>query len=149
GYGPLAEGVVKEATNTENIIYLGFVNPRDIPLYTCLSDAVLYGFDPRNPNAKYSAPNKLFEALAAGKAIITGDFGEIGKIVKEEACGIVLNDCSVNAWGRAFDLLSLNSRLKQYQTNALWAARRRYNWNKAEAVLIAEYYELSQSIKRM
>jgi len=51
---------------------------------------VYYGFDPNNPNARFSAPNKLFEALAAGKPLVTGDFGEIGEVVRESECGVIL-----------------------------------------------------------
>jgi len=33
---------------------------------------VYYGFDPQNPNARFQRANKLYEALAAGRPLITG-----------------------------------------------------------------------------
>ncbi|MEA1970367.1 MAG: glycosyltransferase family 4 protein, partial [Thermodesulfobacteriota bacterium] len=72
GNGP-CKGLVEDAARMyPNIHYLGYVNPDKIPFYTAMSDVIFYGFDPSNPNAKYSAPNKLFEALAAGKPTLTG-----------------------------------------------------------------------------
>lgn len=139
GYGALEGLAEKEAQCNPNIVYIGFINPKDVPLYTCLGDVVFYGFDSENPNAKYSAPNKLFEALTAGKAIITGDFGEIGKIVKDEKCGVVLSNYSVSDLKNTLEILSSDSKLKMYQTNALMAAQKKYNWKNAETVLINEY----------
>jgi hypothetical protein len=56
------------------------VDPARIPLYTAMWDVIYYGLDASNPNARYSAPNKLFEALAAGRAVLCNDCGEV-------ACG--------------------------------------------------------------
>jgi glycosyltransferase involved in cell wall biosynthesis len=81
--------VRKYAQENNNIIYLGRVPPSDVPRFTAACDIVYYGFDETNPNAKWSAPNKLFEAIAAGKAILTGHFGEIGKIVRVSGCGVL------------------------------------------------------------
>lgn len=137
GNGPLRPMVEEAASRYSNVKYLGYVDPFRIPYYTALSDVVFYGFDPKNPNAKYSAPNKLFEALAAGKAVITGDFGEIGKIVKEYGCGIVLESMSSNDIKDA--LLSLHgTKLVSYQTEAKRAGEI-YNWGNASNILLKEY----------
>lgn len=95
GRGPAAEFVKDAAAQYSNILYLGFVPPSKIPLYTAMSQVVFYGFDPANANARFSAPNKLFEAIAAGRPVICGDFGEIGQIVRKYGLGIVLPYYSV------------------------------------------------------
>jgi glycosyltransferase involved in cell wall biosynthesis len=74
-----------------NIIYLGPVSPPRVAAITAACDALYYGLDVTNPNLQWSAPNKLYEALAAGKAIIAGDFGEVGQTVRESGCGILAN----------------------------------------------------------
>ena len=56
--------------------------PPRSPHYTCASDVIYCGFDPAMPNFRFAAPNKLFEALAAGKPLITPDIGEIGDLVR-------------------------------------------------------------------
>lgn len=104
---------------------------------------MFYGFDLKNPNAKFSAPNKLFEALAAGKAIMTGNFGEIGRVVREAKCGVLLKDFSMNEIKET--LLSLNSQvLSQYKKNALVCGLQKYNWKKANATLLDQYRCLFQ-----
>jgi glycosyltransferase involved in cell wall biosynthesis len=132
---PLAE---KAAAESPNVTYLGRVAPARIPLYTLACDAVFYGFDPSNANARFSAPNKLFEALAAGKPIITGNFGEIGRIVSRERCGIVLPDYSPESIRDAFARLTGPDCEEMGQVAARLAAST-YNLREASRVLIREY----------
>jgi len=140
GDGP-CKGLVVDATRRHpNIHYLGYVKPHKVPFYTALSDVIFYGFDPNNPNARFSAPNKLFEALAAGKAVITGDFGEIGRIVNENKCGIILENYSHESIRDALNLINTKKR-KALNENAT-AAGRTYTWNKAAEKLIQSYRRL-------
>src|SRR6185437_2616317 len=90
GTGPQAEMVARAASTHPNIHFLGYVKPHDISRYTMAGDVLFYGFDLANPNAQYSAPNKLFEALAAGKPMISGHFGEIEQIIGKNQCGILV-----------------------------------------------------------
>jgi glycosyltransferase involved in cell wall biosynthesis len=141
GDGPSRAIVEDAAKDHANIHYLGRVNPSKVPLYTALSDVVFYGFDPHNPNAQYSAPNKLFEGLASGKAIITGDFGEIGRVVREESCGIVLPDYSVDEIRRALSQLQ-SGRGEEYKKRSLAAGTEKYSWKKASETLLRHYRSL-------
>jgi hypothetical protein len=63
------------AQHYPKIAYLEYVPPPKALLDTEISDIVFYEFDSKNPNSKYNAPNKVFEALAAGEAALTGDVG--------------------------------------------------------------------------
>lgn len=141
GDGP-CRGVVQEAARTHsNIIYLGYVHPSKVPLYIAISDIIFYSFDPSNPNAKFSAPNKLFEALAAGKAVLTGDFGEIGRIVKQAKCGIILNNYSILEIKEALATLKAET-LDPFKENAYRHALRKYNWKNASLILLSHYESL-------
>jgi len=141
GEGP-SRGVVEDAAHEySNIIYLGYVHPSKVPLYTALSDIIFYGFDPSNPNSKFSAPNKLFEALAAGKAIMTGDFGEIGKIVKETECGLIIREFTGEEIKKNLSSLRpeiLNRFKEKSQKNSLV----KYNWQNARISLLDQYSHL-------
>ena len=132
GRGPIEKIVRNSAQKHKNIIFLGFVHPLKVPFYVALSDVVYYGFDKNNPNAQYSAPNKLFEALAAGKAIITGDFGEIGHIVKKYNCGLILKDYSIEEIKKAINILKNKNYLIEIQNNSLKIAEKKYNWQMAK-----------------
>ena len=110
--------------------------------YTNLSDVIYYVLDSNNPNAKYSAPNKLFEALAAGKAVVCGDHGEIAKIVTEERCGIVLNRDDERHLPEILSDLAANGEVRSFKSRALAAGREKYNWAKAEKALLQAYCRL-------
>jgi len=138
GNGPGAEQAKAAAATCPNIAYLGYVQPQRVPFYTALADIVFYGFDPANPNARFSAPNKLFECLAAGKAMLTGDFGEIGRIVREMQCGVIIPDYDVARIRAAIEGLC-GEVLSEYSRNARRAAGERYSWPRAAEILLANY----------
>jgi len=139
GDGP-ARGVVEAgAARCARVRYLGFVDPGEIPLYTAASDVVYYGLDSTNPNSRYSAPNKLFEALAAGRAVLCNDCGEIGRIVGEEGCGSVVSELTAQAVGSALEGLRDRERLAECSRRAREAGQHRYNWSRAAAELLDLY----------
>lgn len=142
GSGSCAELAQQAADECANICYLGYVPPARVPFFTALADIVFYGFDPDNPNARFSAPNKLFECLAAGKVMLTGDFGEIGRIVREQQCGRILPDYSVETICEALDDLS-GERLENFQRQSA-ACRERFSWPVAANRLIDNYGNLSR-----
>ncbi len=94
------------------------------------------------PNARFSAPNGLFEALASGVAVIGGDNGDLGDILREEECGIVLSDVSATGVRRALNELKDPVRLHKMKENALDASRRKYNWDEARRRLLELYSTL-------
>lgn len=141
GDGPYKDIADKSSQNYQNIYYLGYVHPLRVPFYTAISDIIFYGFDLQNPNAKFSAPNKLFEGLAAGKPLITGNFGEIGRIIKETQSGIILNNYSAAEIKHAISNLTSNV-IMRLSENAKKAAKKKYCWDKAKNVLLESYQSL-------
>jgi glycosyltransferase involved in cell wall biosynthesis len=127
------------AAANSRIIYPGFVSGPEIADFTCAADVIYYGFDPTNPNARFSAPNKLFEALAAGRPLITGDFGEIADVVREAKCGVVLPDYTVTEIQKAFSALADQRVRQEMADNAARMGRDSMNWDKGEDILYREY----------
>jgi glycosyltransferase involved in cell wall biosynthesis len=142
GKGALEEKVVQCAAKNPRIVYVGFVPGKEIPAYTCAGDVVYYGFDPANPNAKFSAPNKLFEALAAGKPLLTGDFGEIADVVRQAACGIVLPEYNAYEILHALAILRDPAARSEMASNAKRFGGAVMNWEKGEEILNREYAAL-------
>jgi glycosyltransferase involved in cell wall biosynthesis len=142
GKGVLHDMVEDAAKANPRILYVGFVSGKQIADYTCAGDVVYYGFDPKNPNARFSAPNKLYEALAAGRPLITGDFGEIADVVRSAECGIVLPEYSADAIVKAFDSMKDLERRKRMADNAGKCGRLSMNWEKGEETLYREYSDL-------
>ena len=147
GAGTLEDRIVRTIRGCENIRFLGFLSPKDVSLYTAISDVVYYGMYLDNANAKFSAPNKLFEALAAGKAVITTNIGEVGKIVKEEGCGIVLDQPTVEAICEALHCMCRYQTLERFQQNAMAAGKTKYNWESAKQELLEAYgFQVARTI---
>jgi glycosyltransferase involved in cell wall biosynthesis len=144
GKGTLESTIKSKTSGHDNITFLGFVSPHLIPLYTAIADVVYYCLHGDFGNNKYSAPNKLFEALAGGRAIITGNVGEIARIVQEEKCGICLPEISPASLLGAFQTLRNQALLADYKHNALLAGRRVYNWSNAEQTLWEAYVTVLQ-----
>ena len=142
GKGVIEDLIVRAASANPRIVFVGFVSGAQIADLTCAGDVVFYGFDPENPNARFSAPNKLYEALAAGRPLITGDFGEIADVVRKSSCGIVLPEYSVREILEAFAALEDRERRNWMASNARQSGRAEMNWEKGEEILYREYSTL-------
>ena len=140
GRGPLEEVIVEYAEENPNIVMLGWVPMEDVDLYTHLSDVVYYCLDPETSHqAYYVAPNKLFESLIAGKAIIARKgVGEIGEILEDIQSGILLEEVTPQTLQEAFDSLRQPEILQHLQQNAL-IHREQYTWETAEQRLADIY----------
>jgi len=139
GKGTLEPLVTFRAAQNPHIRFLGFLSLKEISSYTCAADAVYYGFDPANPNARFSAPNKLFEALAAGRPLITGDFGEIAEVVRQAQCGIVLREYTAREICNAFTALSNSGVRDLMAANARRFGQTSFVWEKTAETLNREY----------
>lgn len=142
GNGVMEDFVREKAAKNPRIVYVGFVRGKDIPEYTCAGDVVYYGCDPGNPNTRFSAPNKLYEALAAGRPLITGDFGEIADTVRRASCGIVLPEYSTAEIRKAIEAMRSVSAREAMAANAGRFGREAMNWQKGEEILYQEYARL-------
>jgi glycosyltransferase involved in cell wall biosynthesis len=145
GKGALTEVVRGTAARNPRIHYIEFVPAQSIAAWTCAADAVYYGFDPQNPNARFSAPNKLFEALTAGRPIISGDFGEIADVIRKARCGIILPDYTREAIREAIGTLRIVSVRQSMAQNAQRFARDVVNWKNGEQILYREYSALLEA----
>lgn len=145
GNGPMAELAYAAAQEFPNIHYLGFVPPRQVSRFTAATDVSYYAFNTSSPNAVYSAPNKLFEALAAGCALLSGHFGEIGKIVEQEQCGVLVPDFSVASIVAALDECRCGGLLSAWKERAARAGAERYNWEEARKKLLRVYQDVLQT----
>lgn len=139
GGGDQEQAVQSRMAGMRNGVHPGKIPMEDVPAYLSVSDVVYYGLDDRFPNNRFSAPNSLFAGLAAGRAILTTNLGEIARIVREEECGIVLNAPSVGAIRAAIRRLQDPALLRKYQENARRAAQTKYNWDNAQRILLSIY----------
>ena len=141
------EGLARQyARSHRNIVYLGAVPPARVGLLTAACDAVYYGFDTGNPNSRWSAPNKLYEAFAAGKPILAGDFGEVGLTVRQGLCGVLTDTSTAAGVARGLEQLAQPGAMEQ-MAQAAQRLRGTYCGRAARAALLDAYAGLTFAIR--
>jgi glycosyltransferase involved in cell wall biosynthesis len=142
GDGPQKEIIEQELHICRQSYYVGRLRYVDVPDYTAAADVIYYGLRNNKGNSRYSSPNALFNALAAGKPIISTNTGEIARIVDKENCGIVVNEPTEQELSTAIIQLMDSGFRKQLGKHARNAAETRYNWSEAKIALLEVYDDL-------
>jgi len=138
GGGPLAAVAQRYARDHANVRYLGPVPSAEVPALTAACDVVYYGMDRGNPNSRWSAPNKLYEAIAAGLPLLAGDFGEVGPTIRQFGCGVLAATESAAAVATALNQLADRDTLTTMATAAR-ALAPHYSARAAQAAVVAAY----------
>lgn len=127
GDGPAKDKILNHIDN-KKIIYLGWVNMKEIPLYTKMANCIVILLDPKNRCEKIGTPNKLFEAMAAGVPVIVSRGTLLEKIVKEENCGLTVDYCNENELYDAILLLYKNVEMRNtLGMNGYMAMKKKYS----------------------
>lgn len=109
---------------TKKVIIRGRVPREELFSYTSHADIGLTLDKSTNINYLYSLPNKVFDYLQAGTAVLCSDLPEVGKIVKENDCGKVLSNLSPeNIALEIENMLSDKKQLEHWKKNAKLAAK--------------------------
>lgn len=123
---------LKNQVRTENLDTKVFFIPK-VPLqtlkaYSKKADIGLSLDKDTNLNYRFSLPNKLFDYLHAGLAVVCTNLPEVSKVVKQNSVGIIIKDNSPESIATAVnELLANPDQLKIYRDNALNAAKE-LNW---------------------
>jgi glycosyltransferase involved in cell wall biosynthesis len=92
-------------------------------------------------------PNKLFNYMNAGLPVLSVGFSEMRRILREERCGVVVADQSVEAIVRGIEeLLASPDALAAMAEAGQRAIRERYSWECVEPVLLAAYDDLGRRL---
>jgi glycosyltransferase involved in cell wall biosynthesis len=124
------------ATRVRNVVLTGFVDNSKLPRFQAAADVLLMPYDSSISSssgqdiAEVINPMKMFEYMAAERAIITADLRSIREVL-DENCAIFCPPGDVQAWESALDALltdgSRRARLAQHARQAVekhtWLAR--------------------------
>jgi glycosyltransferase involved in cell wall biosynthesis len=130
------------ATNVEFLGSLPYPAMFDA-LRPCLAGLIL--FQPERGNDYTGQPNKLFEFMGSGLAVIASDFPEIGPVVREAGSGWLVDPRSPDAIAAALtSALADPDGCRDKGEAGRRAVVSRYHWGIAEKVLLELYAELAR-----
>lgn len=142
GDGHQRTAVEAAAAQVSNVRYLGWLPADHVPLHTRLADVIYYCLEPDYPGAVYNAPNTLSNAMAAGRPIVANDVGDLGRIVRQTGCGVLVPAVTPTAIRQAVETLRDHAVRRQMGEAGRSAAESRYNWAAAGQQLQQVYTEL-------
>jgi glycosyltransferase involved in cell wall biosynthesis len=143
GYGyhrPTLEAEVRKRNLTERVKFFGPIPNDELLEWTAAADIGLCNIVNSSLSYYTSLPNKLFEYIIAGIAVIGSDSPEIGRIVAEEGVGEVADPIDPQDLARATK--TILSDLDRYRA-ATKAAALKYNWAIEEQKLLDVYGRLA------
>ncbi len=146
GDGKQRQAIEAAIIGAANLRYLGWLPADLVPLYTRLADVIYYCLRADYPGAIYNAPNTLGNAMAAGRPVIANPVGDLGRIVQETGCGILLPVVNSDTVRQAIETLRDPAQRAQMGSAGRLAAEQKYNWHAAETRLIQVYSQLLQSL---
>ena len=126
-----------------NIEITGWLSYNDVPksIADCSIGLITNTNEKRNTLA--GPPNKLFNYMTMGLAIITVDLPATNTIIKETTCGIILEKRNAQFLAKAIqNLLENTAKRKRFQESALYWEKKRFNWQSEEEKLFQFYNRL-------
>ena len=134
------EKKIKENNLEGNIELTGWLSYNDVPkkIADCSIGIIANTNERRNTLA--GPPNKLFNYMTMGLALLSVDLAATTAIIKETNCGIVLEKRDAKLLAEELqNLLENSTKRKQFQANALNCAKKKYNWKSEEEKLFKFY----------
>jgi glycosyltransferase involved in cell wall biosynthesis len=77
-----------------------------------------------------ASPIKIFDYMASGLPVITPNIGDWGQIIRQENCGIALDNDSTENYVKALNALAQEDIWKAKSRNAIKAIQEKYYWAK-------------------
>jgi glycosyltransferase involved in cell wall biosynthesis len=83
---------------------------------------------------------KVFSYMQAGLPVVVSNFGEIGRVVREEGCGILVDSTQPGEVADAIiKILSEPPLANQMRARARQAIEEKYNWDLEERKMLSVY----------
>ncbi|MCQ1535190.1 glycosyltransferase family 4 protein [Methanosarcina sp. KYL-1] len=126
----------------EKVIFVGNVPHNEVSKYMEKASVAIGLLQP-NPRYELAIPVKLFEYMAAGKAVIMSNFRYNSDLIKEVKCGITVDPTDTQEIADAMTwLLEHTEEAKQMGQNGRQAVEKKYSWENMEKTLLLLYEKL-------
>jgi glycosyltransferase involved in cell wall biosynthesis len=109
--------------------------------WTASSDVMVMAIQPTTLNHRYTTPQKLFEAIAAGVPVVAADLPGMAQIVKATDVGVLCDPTSPASIAEAIRTVLAQSPagLAAMRERSRRAADETYNWERQVTVLFEVY----------
>lgn len=143
GFGVREKDILNNIKDAPNIHFLGKVDYSKSLKISNEADVLFCIYNPDIPNHKYSAPNKMYEAMMLGKPLLVAKNTGVDKIVDDEKIGFVVDYHNISDTKEALHALYENKQLREEMSNnALNVYENKYSWNEMEKRLLELYSSL-------
>ena len=117
--------------------------PAELLDWTASSDVMLMAIQPTTLNHRYTTPNKLWEAIAAGVPVVASDLPGMAPIVRETGCGALVDPTDPADIARGIRaILDLPDDQRQALRERCLAAGATYSWERQTDTLFDLYSRL-------
>lgn len=143
GYKELEDEVRARCARSPRTTFLGRIPSQEVMPKTLAADAIFCMADPSNRNTQVALPNKIFEAMAAGRPSIATRGILSGDIVERERCGLAVPYTKTDLREAIRSLADDPALRERLGRNGLAAVKREYNWKVQSKRLIAAVHSLA------
>jgi glycosyltransferase involved in cell wall biosynthesis len=136
--GNLSDYAKLASEEHKNINYYGMINYEEALNVYSKSDIMYAIYDPSVPNHRYSAPNKVYEAMMHGKPIVVAKDTSVDDIVRKDNMGFIIEYDKNDFESVLYQISNNPSILKEYCRNA-YEAYEKYSWEEMKKRIINIY----------
>ena len=139
GDGLQREELEAAAAKVKNVDYYGWLPVSELPKYFAAADIIYYCLRLDYGGAVYNAPNTLSNAMAAGRPILSNDVGDLGRIVGNTNCGMLIEEATPSSISAALTKLRDPELRAKLGENGRRAAHSEYGAASLQVQLIELY----------
>jgi glycosyltransferase involved in cell wall biosynthesis len=124
--------------------FCGVVPPPEVPRHLAACDILVAPHVPLPDGTEFfGSPTKLFEYMAAGRAIVASDLGQIGHVLDNEQTAILVEPGNANALSEALVRLGRDPETRaRLGASAREKARACHSWDRTAEKIIETYVAL-------
>jgi glycosyltransferase involved in cell wall biosynthesis len=136
---------INELGIAAKVVMTGLVSQRQVPEMLAAIDVAVLPY-PALPRELWFSPLKLYEYMAAGRAIVASRSGQVADVVNDGDSGVLVTAGDVTELTRAIIMLLNDGKLRaRLGHNARQQAVERHSWDSSVTVLEGIYAEVLQS----
>lgn len=147
GFGPLEDYCKKVASTVPGVQFLGRIPYECTLAIESNAIAIIALYDPKLPNNRLAAPNKLFEAMMLGRPLVTSKGTLVAELVEKAGIGVTVTYGDVQELTQALERLRSNSKERAemgHRARVLYETR--YSFSKQCEKLRQAYQELCSDL---